>query len=283
MRMKGIMIQGTASHVGKSIITTAICRMLIKRGFKVSPFKSQNMTSNTAHIAGSKEIGISQMKQAEAARLTPKPWMNPVLLKPLQNMQLEVFLLGKSQGIISGGDFKDLYYEKALVIIKEALSQIEVVYDYVIIEGAGSPVEMNLRERDLSNMAIAELADIPVLLVADIEKGGIFASIVGTLMLLTEAERARVKGLVINKFIGNQLAFADGVTWLEKYTGLPVIGVIPYLEHNLNEEDSLKQTIDLIYTRSERQEDYEKLATHLETYLNVEKLLSIMEGMDYDK
>ena len=281
--MKGIMIQGTASHVGKSILTTAICRMLINRGLKVSPFKAQNMSSNTARIAGSKEIGISQVEQAEAAKLTPEPWMNPVLLKPLQNMQLEVFLLGESQGIISGGDFKDLYYEKALVMIKEALAQVESMYDYVIIEGAGSPVEMNLRERDLSNMAIAELADIPVLLVADIERGGIFASVVGTLMLLTEAERARVKGLIINKFIGNQSAFSDGVAWLEKYTGLPVIGVIPYLEHNLEEEDTLKQTIDLINTRSERQEDYEKLATHLETYLNVEKLLSIMEGADYDK
>lgn len=277
--MKGIMIQGTASNVGKSILTTSICRMLTNRGYAIAPFKAQNMSSQTVKLDETREMAISQFEQAEASRLKPEAWMNPVLLKPLKNMRTEVFLLGESQGAISGESYKDLYYEKALQVIKGALVQAESMSDYVIIEGAESPVEMNLRERDLANMAIAELADIPVLLVADIEKGGIFASIVGTLTLLTESERRRVKGLIINKFIGDTSLFTDGMTWLEENTGLPVLGVIPHVEHQLDEEDIIHGTepSEKPYLQN-KEADYEKLAAHIEGHLDVEKLLHIMDG-----
>ena len=282
--MKGIMIQGTASHVGKSILTTSICRMLTNRGYQIAPFKAQNMSSHTIELNHRKEIGISQFEQAEASRRQAEPWMNPVLLKPLKNMQTEVFLLGESQGVITGARFKDQYYKKALQVIKEALALAEESSDFVIIEGAGSPVEMNLKERDLANMAIAELADIPVLLVADIERGGIFASIAGTLALLTEKERARVKGIIINKFIGDQALFTDGITWLEDYTKLPVLGVIPHVAHQLDEEDSLFGTAHPYQlNRESKEEDYEKLAAHLEANIDAGRLLGIMEGAVNDK
>lgn len=277
--MKGIMIQGTASNVGKSILTTALCRLLTKRGFQIAPFKSQNMSSHTVRLDDGREIGISQYEQAEAAGRLIEPWMNPVLLKPLENMQTEVFLLGESQEVISGTGFKELYYERALSIIQKSLAETEKNSDLVIIEGAGSPVEMNLKNRDLANMAIAELADIPVLLVADIERGGIFASVVGTLALLTEKERARVKGIIINKFIGNPALFSDGITWLENYTKLPVLGVIPSIDHQLEEEDSLGGV-----SRPEKRKltskemEYEKLAAHLEANLDIEELIEIMKG-----
>ncbi|MBN6206708.1 cobyric acid synthase [Ralstonia pickettii] len=277
--MKGIMIQGTASNVGKSILTTAICRMLTKRGYQIAPFKAQNMSSHTVRLANQKEIGISQFEQAEAAGRPAESWMNPVLLKPLGNMQTEVFLLGESLGVIAGTSFKKLYYEKALSVIQEALTKARESSDFVIIEGAGSPVEMNLRERDLANMAIAELADIPVLLVADIERGGIFASIVGTLALLTEKERACVKGIIINKFIGDPALFIDGMTWIENYTELPVLGVVPYIEHQLEEEDSLYGRLQPdALNLADKETEYEKLATHLEAHVNVEKLMEIMKG-----
>lgn len=277
--MKGIMIQGTASNVGKSVLTTAICRMLTKRGFQIAPFKAQNMSSHTASLAFGKKIGISQFEQAEAAERPAEAWMNPVLLKPMGSMQTEVFLLGKSLGVISGTSFKELYYEKALSVIQEALITAGENSDFVIMEGAGSPVEMNLRERDLANMAIAALADVPVLLVADIERGGIFASIAGTLALLTERERARVKGIIINKFIGDPALFADGMTWIENYTKLPVLGVIPYIEHQLEEEDSLygrPQPDEL--NLSNKEVEYEKLAAHFEANADIAKLIEIMEG-----
>lgn len=277
--MKGIMIQGTASNVGKSILTTAICRMLTKRGYQIAPFKAQNMSSHTVRLANQKEIGISQFEQAEAAGRPAESWMNPVLLKPLGNMQTEVFLLGESLGVIAGTSFKKLYYEKALSVIQEALTKARESSDFVIIEGAGSPVEMNLRERDLANMAIAELADIPVLLVADIERGGVFASIAGTLALLTEKERSRVKGIIINKFSGNPSLFTDGVEWLENYTNLPVLGIIPYIQHQLDEEDSLHGTVSSFQPNlTSKEADYERLADHLEANINLEKLMEMMEG-----
>lgn len=277
--MKGTMIQGTASHVGKSVLTTAICRMLTRHGFHIAPFKAQNMTSHTVRLDGGKEMGISQYEQAQAAGRQVEPWMNPVLLKPLKNMQTEVFLSGESQGVITGASFKNLYYKKARNAIKEALKIAGARSDFVIIEGAGSPVEMNLKERDLANMSIAELADIPVLLIADIERGGIFASIVGTLALLSERERARVKGILINKFVGNPNLFTDGRAWLEDYTKLPVLGVIPYIRHELDEEDSLCGTeASFRLNPASKEADYEKLAAHLEANIDIEKLMKIMEG-----
>lgn len=277
--MKGVMLQGTASNVGKSILTTAICRMLTRQGFRISPFKAQNMSSHSVVLETGREIAISQYEQAEAAGRNVEPWMNPILLKPLKRMRTEVFLAGKSQGVITGASFKDLYYQSALQAIKEGLMQAEKGSDFVIIEGAGSPVEMNLKERDLANMAVAELADVPVLLVADIERGGVFASIAGTLALLTEKERSRVKGIIINKFSGNPSLFTDGVEWLENYTNIPVLGVIPYIQHQLDEEDSLHGTESSFQPKlTSKEADYERLADHLEANINVEKLVEMMKG-----
>ncbi|WP_152656888.1 cobyric acid synthase [Oceanobacillus sp. CFH 90083] len=278
--MKGVMLQGTASHVGKSILVTALCRMLTKQGFQISPFKAQNMSSHSVVLDTGGEIAVSQYEQAEAAGRNAEAWMNPVLLKPLENMRTEVFLTGKSQGIITGASFKDLYYQRALQAIKEGLAHAENSGDFVIIEGAGSPVEMNLKERDLANMGVAGLADVPVLLVADIERGGVFASIAGTLALLTEQERSRVKGILINKFSGNPSLFTDGIEWLESYTKLPVLGVIPYMPHQLDEEDSLYGTSFPFQPDSASKEaDYEKLADNLEANINAKKLINIMEGV----
>lgn len=277
--MRGIMFQGVASNVGKSVITTATCRILVKQGFRISPFKAQNMSNHCMEIDTSKEIAISQYEQAKAAKRKVKPWMNPILLKPLKNLETEVIVMGKSQGLIRGVNFKDNYYSKALQKIKEGLSQAEASGDFIIIEGAGSPVEMNLKERDLSNMAIAELADVPVLLVADIDRGGVFASIVGTLALLTEKERSRVKGIIINKFAGNPSFFTDGIDWLENYTQLPVLGVIPYIQHHLEEEDSLCKTESYFQPKLVNKEaDYDRLADDFAANMDIKKLLEIMEG-----
>ncbi|WP_052400609.1 cobyric acid synthase [Oceanobacillus jeddahense] len=279
--MKGIMLQGTASHVGKSIITTAICRMLARQGFQISPFKAQNMTSHHVMLDTGQELAISQYEQAQAAKRKAEPWMNPVLLKPLENMQTEVFFDGESQGIITGARFKDMYYQKALQKIKQGLIQAANNSDFIIIEGAGSPVEMNLKERDLSNMAIAELADVSVLLVADIERGGVFASIVGTLALLTEKERSCVKGIIINKFTGHSSLFVEGVEWLENNTGIPVVGVLPFIEHQLNEEDSFDGRDQPFQPNlTSKEADFEKLADHVEANIDREKLLEIMRGTD---
>lgn len=277
--MKGVMLQGTASNVGKSVITTAICRMLTKKGFKISPFKAQNMSNHRVVLDTDKEIAISQYEQAKAAKREAEPWMNPVLLKPLKNMEAEVIFMGKSQGPIKGANFKDNYYSKALQKIKEGLLQAEISGDFIIIEGAGSPVEMNLKERDLSNMAIAELADVPVLLVADIERGGVFASIVGTLALLTEKERSRIKGIIINKFAGNPSLFTEGIDWLEDYTKLPVLGVIPYIQHHLEEEDSLYgMKLSFQSKQINKEADYDRLANDFAVNMDTKKLLKIMEG-----
>ncbi|GGP15250.1 cobyric acid synthase [Oceanobacillus neutriphilus] len=277
--MKGVMLQGTASHVGKSILTTAICRMLTRKGFQISPFKAQNMSSHSVVLETGREIAISQYEQAEASGRKAEPWMNPILLKPLKKMRTEVFLAGESQGVITGASFKDLYYQRALLAIKKGLTQAENSSDFVIIEGAGSPVEMNLKERDLANMAVARLAEVPVLLIADIERGGVFASIAGTLALLTEKERSRVKGIIINKFSGNPSLFTNGVEWLENYTNLPVLGVIPYIQHQLDEEDSLHETESSFQPNlTSKEADYERLADHLEANINVEKLMKILGG-----
>lgn len=277
--MRGVMLQGTASNVGKSILTTAMCRMLTRQGFRISPFKAQNMSGHSVVLDTGGEMAISQYEQAEAAGRKPESWMNPILLKPMEGMRTEVFLEGESQGVITGASFKNLYYQRALQAIKDGLAQAENSSDFVIIEGAGSPVEMNLKERDLANMAVAGLADISVLLVADIERGGVFASIAGTLALLTEQERSRVKGILINKFSGDPSLFTDGIEWLEDYTKLPVLGVIPYIQHQLDEEDSLHGTGSLFQPNTASKEaDYEKLADNLAASIDMEKLMGITEG-----
>ncbi|MEN8697877.1 cobyric acid synthase [Bacillus infantis] len=238
--MKGIMIQGTASDVGKSFIATALCRLLSNEGLRVAPFKSQNMSNNSYATADGREIGRAQGIQAEAARAEATVWMNPILLKPKSDMSSEVVLLGKAVRTYSGRSYRENFYEKGLAVIQESLKKLEADFDVIVAEGAGSPVEINLKDRELVNMKVADLADIPVILAADIDRGGVFASIIGTLELLTPEERLRVKGLIINKFRGDPDLFADGISWLEERTGIPVLGVLPHLEnHMIDGEDSL--------------------------------------------
>lgn len=238
--MKGIMIQGTASDVGKSLIVTAMCRILANEEVRVVPFKSQNMSNNSYVTRDGKEIGRAQGIQAEAARVEPTVWMNPILLKPRSDQHAEIVYLGKAIETLSGRGYRDHFYEKGLAVIKKSLHQLSDEFDVVVIEGAGSPVEVNLKDRELVNMKVAELADVPVVLVADIDRGGVFASIVGTLELLEPNERQRVVGVIINKFRGNLTLFEDGVQWLEEKTGVPVLGVLPFVEnHMIDGEDSL--------------------------------------------
>lgn len=238
--MNGIMFQGTASDVGKSLIVTAICRLLAGEGYRVAPFKSQNMSNNSYVTSDGKEIGRAQGLQAEAAGTEAIVWMNPILLKPRSDQQAEVVLLGETFQTLSGRDYRDTFYEKGIATIKEALSRLEKDYELIIMEGAGSPVEINLKDKELVNMKVAELADVPVILIADIDRGGVFASIVGTLGLLSPRERSRVKGIIINKFRGDIELFTDGISWIEAKTGLPVLGVLPYLDqHMIEGEDSL--------------------------------------------
>jgi adenosylcobyric acid synthase len=238
--MRGVMIQGTSSDVGKSLIATALCRILVNEGMKVVPFKSQNMSNNSYVTLDGKEIGRAQGIQAEAARIEANVWMNPILLKPRSDQHSEVVLLGRAVDSLSGSMYREQFYEKGLAVIKEALNKLSNEYDVIIMEGAGSPVEINLKDRELVNMKVAELADVPVILVADIERGGVFASIIGTLQLLEEEERKRVKGIIINKFRGDITLFENGIEWLEEKTGLPILGVLPYInDHGIDSEDSL--------------------------------------------
>lgn len=239
--MKGLMIQGTSSDVGKSLIVTALCRLFANEGVDVTPFKSQNMSNNSYVTTGGKEIGRAQGIQAEAAKTEAVVWMSPILLKPQSNLQSEIVLLGETIEIASGKAYRETFYETGLEVIQKSLKYLEENFDVIVIEGAGSPAEINLKDRELVNMKVAEMADVPVILVADIDRGGVFASIVGTLELLSKEERNRVKGLMINKFRGDKALLQDGLDWLENKTGIPVLGVIPFMEnHHIDGEDSLQ-------------------------------------------
>ncbi|MGG1401083.1 cobyric acid synthase [Bacillus salipaludis] len=238
--MKGVMIQGTASDVGKSLVVTALCRILSTEGVKVAPFKSQNMSNNSYVTIDGKEIGRAQGIQAEAARTEATVWMNPILLKPRSHQDSEVVFLGKAIETFSGREYREKFYEKGLNVIRESFQMLSNQFEMVVIEGAGSPVEINLKDRELVNMKVAALADVPVVLVADIDRGGVFASIIGTLELMEPDERKRVVGVIINKFRGDITLFDDGVRWIEEKTGIPVLGVLPYIEHHMIDgEDSL--------------------------------------------
>lgn len=277
--MNGIMIQGTGSDVGKSLIATALCRAFANEGYKVAPFKSQNMCNFSYITHDGKEIGRAQGLQAEAAKTMASKWMNPILLKPRRNQRSEVVLLGEVAETISGINYRDLFYEKGLQTIKTALQKLYEDYELLILEGAGSPVEINLKDKELVNMKVAEMADVPVIIVADIERGGVFASIVGTLELLTKEERNRVKGLIINKFRGDEKLFADGVSWIEERTNLPVLGVLPYIEnHMISEEDSLSVHHAPSPSSPHEIDDnkYDELATRLLVHLDWKKLKEIM-------
>jgi len=266
--MLGVMIQGTASDVGKSLIVTALCRILANEGVKVAPFKSQNMSNYSYVTSDGKEISRAQWIQAEAAKVEATEWMNPILLKPRTCQHSEVVFFGKAFDSLSGQGYREQFYEKGLAAIKKSLNHLEKEYEMLVIEGAGSPVEINLNDREIVNMKVAEMADVPVVLVADIDRGGVFASIVGTLELLKPVERQRVKGLIINKFRGDLSLFEDGIQWLEEKTGIPVLGVLPYIENHMIEvEDSLSKETEVPIEKDRTDERYEKLAAEMKCHL----------------
>lgn len=269
--MAKIMVQGATSSAGKSLLCTGLCRYFYKKGLKVFPFKSQNMSRNAFVDEDGNKIATAQVQQAFACNRKPDVKMNPVLLIPKTDVGSTVVLFGK--------EFKDMkareyfeYKKELLPVIEKTFSEIESENDIVVVEGAGSPAEINLRENDIVNMGLAEHVDLPVILVADIDRGGVFASLYGTVMLLSENERKRIKGLVINKFRGDKTLLDSGIEQIEKLTGIPVIGTIPYVKLNIPDEDSLV--------------DYDKPANHggvtrEELEIEFDKLMNaIADNMD---
>ncbi|PZD71738.1 Cobyric acid synthase [Acaryochloris thomasi RCC1774] len=237
--MGAIMVVGTTSHAGKSLLTAVICRLLKRQGKRVTPFKGQNMALNAYVTAAGEEMGHAQAVQAWAAGVEPQVDMNPILLKPQGDMTSQVVLQGKVVGRVQAADYYRDYFDRGWQAITGALERLQQDFDWIVCEGAGSPAEINLKHRDLTNMRVAKHLQAPTLLVADIDRGGVFAHVVGTLALLEPDERALVRGIVINKFRGQRSLLESGVTWLEDRTGIPVVGVIPWLPQTLPAEDSL--------------------------------------------
>jgi adenosylcobyric acid synthase len=240
--MKTLMIQGTTSDAGKSTLVAGLCRVLYRKRVKVAPFKPQNMALNSAVTSDGGEIGRAQAVQAQACGLSPHTDMNPVLLKPNSDTGCQVIIQGKVVCNLEATGYH-AYKSTAMRAVLDSYARLSSQYEVIVVEGAGSPAEINLREGDIANMGFAEAVDCPVILIADIDRGGVFAHIVGTLALLSERERARVVGFVINRFRGDIALLQSGLDWLEAETGKPVIGVIPYL-HDLyiEAEDAIPNT-----------------------------------------
>lgn len=240
---KVIMIQGTMSGAGKSLLAAGLCRIMKRDGYRVAPFKSQNMALNSFVTEEGLEMGRAQVMQAEAAGIAPLVCMNPILLKPTDHTGSQVIVNGQVLGNMSAGEYFSC--KRGLIPdIQRAFRKLEEMADIIVIEGAGSPAEVNLRENDIVNMGLAEMVDAPVLLAGDIDRGGVFAQLLGTLMLLSEEERKRVKGLIINKFRGDRSLLDSGIEILEEKGGIPVAGVVPYMDIQLEDEDSLTERFE---------------------------------------
>jgi adenosylcobyric acid synthase len=237
---KNLMIQGTASSVGKSIITAGLCRVFAQDGMRVAPFKSQNMALNSFVTREGHEMGRAQVLQAAACFREPSVLMNPVLLKPSSDIGCQVIINGKVHKNMSASDYQEFKPELKKTVL-DAYHSLENDNDIIVIEGAGSPAEINLREHDIVNMGMAQMVDAPVILVADIDRGGVFASVVGTMFLLSEDEKKRVKGIIINKFRGDVEILKPGLDELERIINVPVLGVMPYFNILLEDEDSVTE------------------------------------------
>jgi adenosylcobyric acid synthase len=236
---KTLMVQGTTSDAGKTTLVAALCRILKNRGISVVPFKPQNMALNSAVTVDGGEIGRAQALQAQAAGLQPHTDMNPILIKPTSDTRAQIIVQGKAVTDMEAAVYHN-YKTEAMSYVLDSYRRLQQQYDVILVEGAGSPAEINLRERDIANMGFAEAVDCPVILIADIDRGGVFAHLVGTLELLSESERARVIGFVINRFRGDIELLQSGLDWLEQKTGKPVLGVIPSLQGlYLDAEDAL--------------------------------------------
>ena len=235
--MKGsIMIQGTMSNAGKSVLAGGLCRVLKQDGYSVAPFKSQNMALNSFITKEGLEMGRAQVMQAEAAGIEPAAAMNPILLKPTNDTGSQVIINGKPVGTMSAVEYYK-HKKDYIPYIMEAYEGLKRKHDVIVIEGAGSPAEINLKQDDIVNMGLAELVDAPVLLAGDIDRGGVFAQLIGTVMLLEEKERQRIKGMIINKFRGDVSILKPGLAMLEERANIPVVGVVPYFYLDIDEED----------------------------------------------
>lgn len=235
-----LMIQGTNSDAGKSMLVTAFCRIFTQDGYKTAPFKSQNMALNSYVTVDGYEIGRAQGVQAEAAGVSATTDMNPILIKPSSENDSQIIVKGKPYKMMKGMKYREEFFEKGLKLIRESYHNLTSQYERIVIEGAGSPAEVNLNDRELVNMRVARITNAPVIIVGDIEKGGVFASLVGTLQLLPEEDKKRVIGVIINKFWGDLTLLQPGLDWFEEYTGIPVLGVVPYLPNlNIEAEDSV--------------------------------------------
>ena len=240
---KPIMIQGTMSNVGKSLIAAGLCRIFKQDGYRVAPFKSQNMALNSYITKENLEMGRAQVVQAKACGIEPMVCMNPILLKPTTDMGSQVIVNGEIMGNMRAMD----YFKKKreyIPIISNAYEKLASRYDIVVIEGAGSPAEINLKADDIVNMGMAEIADAPVLLVGDIDRGGVFAQLIGTVMLLEKQEQNRIQGLIINKFRGDKRILDPGLVMITEKCGKEILGVVPYIDVDIEEEDSLAESLE---------------------------------------
>jgi adenosylcobyric acid synthase len=234
------MILGTSSHVGKSLLTTALCRIFAQQGYRVAPFKSQNMSLNSAATIEGLEIGRAQALQAEAAGVAASVHMNPILIKPSGESSSQVVVRGKIWGRVTAADYHQRRVEELLPVVRESYEMLAAQNDVIVLEGAGSPAEINLKQHDIANMRMAEMADAACLLIGDIDRGGVFASLLGTLELLETDERDRVRGFAINKFRGDVSLLTPGIRMMEERVQKPCLGIVPYMHSlQLEEEDSL--------------------------------------------
>lgn len=279
---KVIMIQGTTSNAGKSLTVAALCRIFKQDGYKVAPFKSQNMTSITCIDHEGLEMGTAQAMQAEAAGIKPEARMNPILLKPTGDKGAQIVLNGKVFKDMSASEYYN-YKKEMIPHILKAYNSLAEEHDIVVIEGAGSPAEINLRDNDIVNMGMAKLVDAPVIIVGDIDRGGVFASLAGTMLLLDEEEKARVKGFVINKFRGDVNLLLPGLKMLEEITKVDMLGVVPYMNVDLDNEDSLSESgkksylhvLEGLNLKKYKENQYDNLADCMRKSLDMEKIYKV--------